>query len=146
MGFGKLRIRGGRGGINTATQPVPTDRVAGAGDGQLGMPRLVTDATAGAYTITTDAILMGGVKRNGGAGDRVDTLPTGAVIEAAFPQWDINEVRMMLYSNIGTSNKLTITTAASGTTVLGNVAVLAKTAIWIHIKKTAASTFTFNCL
>lgn len=135
-----------RGNFYGGTQGLAMSRESRAGDGVWGMPAPVSDTTAGAYTITTDVIARGGITRNGGAGNRVDTLPTGTVIDAAFSDWAIDEVRMILYSNTGTSNSLTITTAASGTTVSGHSAVLLSTAVWVHITKTAAATYVFKCL
>jgi len=133
-------------GAQVAGQGKLSDREIRCGDGWNAMPNLVTDATAGAYTITTDAILRGGYQRNGGAGDRVDTTPTGAQIDAAFPMWAIGEGRVIMVSNIGTSNKLTVTAGASGVTVNGHSAVLLKTHVFVYILKTAAATYTWYCL
>lgn len=116
------------------------------GDGFCAYMNPVSDATAGAYTIPVEAIARGGYVRDGGAGDRVDTLPTGAVLDTAFPDLGIGESVMFMVSNIGTTNKLTITTAASGTTVSGHTAVLHNTAVFVQMTKTAAATYTFNCL
>ena len=130
----------------TYGQPGAMDRESRVGDGWCAWPKFVEDATGGAYTITTDAIKRGGYKRNGGAGDRVDTLPTGTVLDAAFPEMAIGDSLVFMVSNIGTTNSLTVTSAASGATASGNVAVLANTNIFVLMTKTAASTYTFNCL
>ena len=116
------------------------ERESNAGDGWMAMPRVTTDATAGARTITVEAMLGGVVVHTGAGGAVAYTYPTGTLIAAAFPEMDIGDVYVFTVTNTA-AQVATYTTAASGTTLTGMVTANANTRTVI-MTKTAATAFT----
>ena len=97
-------------------------------------------ATAGALTVTTAAMLSGVCTFTGAAGAVAYTYPTGAIIAAAFPDMRIGDT--VEFTVINTAAQVaTMTTAASGTTLAGNVTLNADSRK-VFMTKTAAETFT----
>ena len=132
MSFVRAMIRASGGSANC-------DEVK-AGYGWLGNPEIVTNAVDDNVTITVEAIQKGIWQRTTLTGNKTDTLPTGALILAALPFMEDGDCYPFMISNTDASHKVTLTTAASGTTVSGNVDVLLITARMFLIRRTSSTT------
>ena len=128
MGFDRAVVR---------KQGMEQEAVAGAG--WLANPVVTVDATDAAATITVSAILGGIWQRTTLSADRIDTLPTAALILAAMPMMDVGDSYVFMVSNTDASHKITVATA-SGITLSGSVDVLLNTSRMFLIRKTSSTT------
>jgi len=117
------------------------EREARAGDGWLGNPAIAAGpATVDqANTITVAAIQAGIWQRDGISADRIDTLPTAALILAALPFMSDGDCYPFMVSNIDASHKITVATA-NGITLSGTVDVLLSTSRFFLIRRTSSTT------
>lgn len=96
--------------------------------GQVRVPQPVLQQTittidAQNGTLTAASLLGGVVKHNSKTGGGTVTLDTGALISAAIPGVAVGTTIRCLYYNYG-NQTATITTAASGTTIVGGTAAV----------------------
>src|SRR3990172_4180608 len=85
-------------------------REAHVGDGWLAMPKVVTNSSAGAQTVTVQQMLGGVAMFTGAAGGVAYTYPTGALIAAGFPEMDIGDTYVFKVVNTA-AQVATMTTA-----------------------------------
>ena len=90
-----------------------------AGDGFMAMPLVVTNAEAGAQTISVEQILGGVAKFTGAAGAVTYTTPTAAALLEVFPNMDIGDTYVFSIVN----------TAAQTATIAGGTKVTAVTGL-----------------
>ena len=111
------------------------------GDGFAVDPVVTNHTTDAAYTMTV-ADLSGGVfQRSGTNTSRTDTTPTAALLLAAYPEWNIGDAKVVLYSNAAGANPTTIG-AGTGVTLVGNAAVAAGSNRFLIFVKTSNTTIT----
>lgn len=87
----------------------------------------------------TAAMVLGGIVTSTTAAAVAGTLPTGVVMDAAS-SFNVNDAIDFTVINTG-ANAFTVTAAASGHTVVGNMAVAAGKTGRFRTRKTAAETF-----
>lgn len=113
-------------------------RQARIGDGFMANPRVVTVATAGNLTITTDQILGGVARFTGAAGAVTYTTPTAALLLAAMPDMDIGDTYVFMISNTA-AQAATIAGGTDVTAVAGNLVVNATSKMFV-LEKTSDTT------
>lgn len=113
----------------------PSVKQLGRSAGQFVTPSAV-NATA-TLTVTN---LIGQIITSTTAAAVSGTLPTGALMDAAA-DFAIGDVLDWSVVNTGATNAFTVVAAASGHTVVGNMAVAASSSGSFRTLKTAASTF-----
>lgn len=99
----------------------------------------ITANTATTYTFTT-ADFVAGIVTSNNAGAQTLTLPTAAVVEAAFPNFPVNTSFEFSVAALG-AGTATVTTA-TGWTLVGSMAVAQNIASRFRAVKTAANAFT----
>jgi hypothetical protein len=123
-------------GVFPVYYEVGTDAVVKATRGE------VTQGAPNALNVTgalTSAMLLGGIITSTTAAGVAGTLPTGAVLDAAS-SWAVGDAFDFTVINTG-ANTFTVTAAATGHTVVGNMAVATGTTGRFRTRKTAAETF-----
>lgn len=102
--------------------------------------QFVTPSAVNATATLTVANLIGQIITSTTAAAVSGTLPTGALMDAAA-DFAIGDVLDWSVVNTGATNAFTVVAAASGHTVIGNMAVAASSSGSFRTLKTAASTF-----
>lgn len=102
--------------------------------------QFVTPSAVNATATLTAANLIGQIITSTTAAAVSGTLPTGALMEAAA-DFAIGDILDWSVVNTGATNAFTVVAAASGHTVIGNMAVAASSSGSFRMLKTAASTF-----
>ena len=102
--------------------------------------QFVTPSAVNATATLTVANLIGQIITSTTAAAVSGTLPTGALMDAAA-DFAIGDVLDWSVVNTGATNAFTVVAAASGHTVVGNMAVAASSSGSFRTLKTAASTF-----
>lgn len=119
------------------------------GDGNLGEVNFFVQATpasipVGAATLTAEQLATGIVLGNPGSSATAYTLPTAALMNAAFPSMGVDRAFDFSIMNVDGSGSGVITlTAATGFTIVG-IATIAATAGVAHTyraRKTGATTW-----
>ena len=113
-------------------------RSARVGDGWLANPRVVTNSSAGAQTISLDQILGGVARFTGAAGAVTYTTDTAANILAAMPDMDIGDTYVFSVSNTA-AQTATIAGGTGVTAVSGNLTVNATSKFFV-LEKTSSTT------
>ena len=113
----------------------------GSGSGlQIKNQATITANVATTYTFTT-ADFVAGLVTTGNSAAQTLTLPTAAVVEAAFPNFPVNGAFEFSVVAIVASGTATVTTA-TGWTLIGQMAVAYQIASRFRAVKTAAGAFT----
>lgn len=99
-----------------------------------------TPGTLNATGALTWALISSGIVTSTTAAAVTGTLPTGAVLDASS-SFVIGDSVDFSVINTGTTNAFTVAAAASGHTVVGNMAVALNSAGRFRTTKTAAATF-----
>ena len=119
-------------------------REAVAGDGLVGnYIEPVTVATAGALTIGMTALLGGSAIFTGAAGAVAYTMPTAALIAAAFPKLGVGDSFCFYLTN--TAAQVATITAGANVTVSGLATANADTRLCIY-KRDSSTTGTLTCI
>lgn len=135
MSFNKVMVRDGA-----------MWREAAAGDGLIGnYIEPVTVATAGALTITMAALLGGSAIFTGAAGAVAYTMPTAALIAAAFPKLGVGDSFCFYLTNTAAQVATITGGGATGITVSGFATANAATRLCIY-KRDSATTGTLTCI
>jgi hypothetical protein len=119
------------------------------GDGNLGEVNFFVQGApasipAGAATLTTDQVATGIVLGNPGTSAAAYTLPTAALMNAAFPSMGVDRAFDFSVINVdGSSSGVITLTASTGFTIVGlaTVAANAGAAHQFRARKTGASTW-----
>jgi hypothetical protein len=92
-------------------------------------------------TLLAADLAAGLLTHNSKTGAATLTVDTGANLDAAFPDWEIGEARKVHYVNRG-DQTVTLTTAASGTTLVSaaTIATLQGRQIWF-LKQAATADY-----
>ena len=112
------------------------------GDGNEAEINMVTQVTPTAKTAAatlTAAELATGIITYTGAAVAL-TMPTGALMDAAFPSMKVNSCFDFFIINTGATNAATVT-ASTGCTLVGAAAVAAATSCNWRVRKTADATY-----
>jgi hypothetical protein len=107
--------------INMSTQTAPTAKTAAA-------------------TLTAAELATGIITFNGTAGAL--TVPTGALLDAAFPSMKVNSSFEFNIINTDDTDAATVT-ASTGCTLVGVAAVAAATACTWRVRRTGDATYVF---
>lgn len=135
MSFNKVLVRDGA-----------MFREAVAGDGLIGnYIEPVTVATAGALTITMAALLGGCAIFTGAAGAVAYTMPTAALIAAAFPKLGVGDSFCFYLCNTAAQVATITGGGATNITVSGIATANADTRLCIY-KRNTATTGTLTCI
>lgn len=132
---GTFHIFAGAAEVNYA-QGIATPRNLSQAASQLQGAPGVLNATG---TLTA-AMIAAGIVTSTTAAAVVATLDTGAVMDTVLPDMAIGESFDWSAINTG-ANAFTVTAAASGHTVVGNMAVAAGSSARFRTRKTAAATY-----
>lgn len=115
-----------------------------AGDGSTFNPALIINAVDAVDTITVADLAAGAKQYTAFSAGRALTVPTAALIAAAFPEMDIGDSIHFTVSIVpafaGTW------TAAAGVTLAGRATTPASSKSDILVTKTGAATFTWTVL
>jgi hypothetical protein len=119
------------------------------GDGNLGEVNFFVQGTpasipAGAATLTTEQLAAGIILGNPGSSAAAYTLPTAALMNAAFPSMGVDRAFDFTVLNVDGSGSGVITlTAATGFTIVGlaTVAATAGVAHTYRARKTGATSW-----
>jgi hypothetical protein len=114
-----------------------------AGDGFMNNVTVSNNTTDTDYTITVADIAGGVYQRSGTNTSRTETLPTNALLIAAFPNWDIGQTMQFQVANATATNPTTIAVGTGGTggTLVGVGTVPVNSSRTVYIKRTAATTY-----
>lgn len=104
-------------------------------------PVQATPGVLNATATLTPALALTGLITSTTAAAVTAQLDTGANWELAA-DWDVNEALQWSVVNTGATNAFTVTTAASGNTLVGSGTVAASSSATFRTVRTAASTFT----
>lgn len=130
-------------GQTTGTESSHQSEVFKSGPIVQNTPTPASYSTAGAQTYLPADIIGTLIVRNGGAADRVDTLPTAALMVAAIPKCRIGDTVDCLIVNGGTTNKITLQAGAGGALdpnqAAGSAIIVASTSKYISIRITNAT-------
>ncbi len=117
----------------------------------LKIPAPTTDTTS---TDMTEAELLGGLHEKTPSAAQDWQVPTGAEISAAIgPDLEVGDSFLFRLTNLGgDGDTVTLTTAASGTTMVGNMAVTSSSEVGLDlagwavflVRNTGAGTWTFH--
>ena len=114
------------------------------GDGNLTEINMSTQVTptakAAAATLTAAELATGIITFDGAAGAL--TVPTGALLDAAFPSMKVNSSFEFNIINLDGSDAATVT-ASTGSTLVGVAAVAANTACTWRVRRTGDATYVF---
>ena len=111
------------------------------GDGFAVDPTVTNYTTDAAYTMTV-ADLAGGIfQRSGTNTSRTDTTPTAALLIAAYPEWNVGDAKVVLYSNAAGANPTTIG-AGTNVTLVGLATVAAGSNRFLVFVKASSTTVT----
>jgi len=95
-------------------------------------------AKTAAATLTAAELATGIITYTGAA--VALTMPTGALMDAAFPSMKVNSCFDFFIINTGATNAATVT-ASTGCTLVGAAAVAAATSCNWRVRKTAENTY-----
>ncbi len=119
-------------------------------DSTVSPPRLETmtlaaDATAGNITLTAAMFLAGALNRTGAA-NRSDTLPTAALLVAAFPSAIVGTVIKMHVINGAAANTWTCTAGSGGTALctFATTAAVTSTTVYVLFTNVTASSEAYS--
>lgn len=85
---------------------------------------VTTDATAGAITYTPAQLIGGLILRDCAGAGRADLVPTGALMIAALPGAFVGQsIEFTIRNTSSGATSITVTTAASGSTLSGTMTV-----------------------
>ena len=114
------------------------------GDGNLTEINIVTQTAPTAKTaaaiLTAAELATGIITFNGTAGAL--TVPTGALLDAAFPSMKVNSCFEFTIINTDDTDTATVT-ASTGCTLVGVAAVIAATSCIWRVRKTGDATYVF---
>lgn len=117
------------------------DGVVVGGFGPQGPTQAITrvDVDAQTATLPASTLSAGFLVHTSAVGGGTLTVSTGALLDAAFPEWQVGEVRSCFYLNDGTQ---TVTlTGDTGTTALSAQTIATLQGRMIRFLRTAADTY-----
>lgn len=117
-------------------------RMSQAGDGLLMYPKPTALTTAGAGTLLANLLLTGMLLRTGPTGAYADTIDTGANLDIAFPNMQIDETINLLYINsVAFASTITAATGVTLGSASANNVIAASTGRILVLRKTAVATY-----